>query len=142
MTFDDCTIEFEWYTYDNADITAGPYKLFVVVSPRVESLTAVNIVEVEIISSTETTHQLGRKIGPVISVPIQPAMTIGSGKSESALHFSHATGEEITTRVTIEFVHGESTRTETIELQWQPVTLEMWSSIVSSTVRRDTSIAS
>lgn len=130
VAFEYCTLELEWYTYDNPDITAGPYKLFVVVTPTTPLLEFVEVVSVHIHSERGATYTLAPSNGSVLTIAVNDDQDSFSGKTEGSLAFDFEAKEEITTTMVLQFGLGSKLTTETLTLRWKPVRVRYWTSIV------------
>ncbi len=128
VEFDSCTLEFEWYAYDNPDITAGPYKLFVVATPKTPHLNSVTIVSIQIESDRGASYLLVPPGEPVLTLTADQNQF--SDRTVNSLAFDFEGQEEIKTTMVIQFDLGTEVQTETLTLRWKPVLLRQWSSIV------------
>ena len=130
VEFDSCTINLEWNTYDNADITSGPYKLLVVVVPKTDHLQRVTIRSLDLLSSEGTDYETATNGNPVVEIDIEGSNERFSGKTTQAFNFDFDAGEEISTTMFIDFDLGDTIQTEEIKLEWKPILIRFWSSIV------------
>ncbi len=130
VDFDYCTLELEWYTYDNPDVTAGPYKLFVVVTPKTPLLESVEVVSLHIHSDRGATYILAPTDRSVLTIAVNDDQDRFSGKTARSLAFDFEAKEEITTTMVLQFRLGCDVETETLTLRWKPVRVRYWTSIV------------
>lgn len=130
VRFDSCTIEFEWNTYDNSDITAGPYKFYVVAVPNRPELKSVTIRSLGIVSSLGKVYDSEPMDGALIKLMMTPPNERVAGKMDRAFAFDFDAGENISMTLLIEFDFGDTRETQEITLDWKPVRVRYWTSIV------------
>lgn len=130
VDFDSCTLELEWYTYDNPDITTGPYKLFMVVTPRTPRLESVKVVSVHIQSDRGATYTLAPPDASILTIAVNDDQDRFSGKTARSIAFDFEAEEEITTTMVLQFELGSDVETEMLTLQWKPVRVRYWTSIM------------
>lgn len=128
--FDHCDLGLEWNTYDNQNITAGPYKLFVVATPKSTLLKSVTLVSLDITSNKGVDYDLNQHENPIWRIDVSENKKKYSKTLESSLDFDFDSQEQITTRMVFRFMVGSTVSTEAVDIDWKPVRVRYWSSIL------------
>ena len=123
-------VNFEWFTYDNKDITQGPYKPFVVLDPVSKSLKRVELVRITLKSSLGKRYEFD-------STQTWPVVLESLGKGNPTSHtfepsfaFGFDEKEVIHTEILLRTTTDKGTTEELIKIDWAPIRVRHFSPLV------------
>lgn len=131
IQYENFNFNIEWYTYDNKDITRGPYKLYMVVEPK-SNIEYIKVNNLKITSSMNNIYSFDKiNNWPVEIYRFQNEYTRQSFQFEDIFDFNFRKKETIILEFEIIYkINWMVEKQEYIRLKFVPVIVEEWDSLV------------